>query len=157
LLGLAAAMGLASRRADGPWLARLRAALVLVAVLAGVAVAAREAVQAVNLPSAEAAARANPLPATADSVERGRGLYLANCAACHGTTGAGDGVTAAGWLPPIPPFDEVVPNLPDGQLAFRIAVGTAGTRMPAFASTLSENDRWDLVNYLRTLWPRSDR
>jgi mono/diheme cytochrome c family protein len=50
-----------------------------------------------------------------------------------------------------------VPSLSDGALAYRIAVGSAGTRMPAFASTLSENDRWDLVNYLRTLWPLSDR
>jgi putative copper resistance protein D len=41
----------------------------------------------------------------------------------------------------------------DGALAHRIAAGTAGTRMPAFAATLTENDRWDLVNFLRDQWP----
>jgi mono/diheme cytochrome c family protein len=38
----------------------------------------------------------------------------------------------------------------DGELAYRIAVGTYGTGMPSFAATLSETDRWDLVNYLRS-------
>jgi mono/diheme cytochrome c family protein len=39
----------------------------------------------------------------------------------------------------------------DGGLAYRIAVGTAGSGMPGFAGTLSETGRWDLVNYLRDL------
>jgi mono/diheme cytochrome c family protein len=39
--------------------------------------------------------------------------------------------------------------LSDGSLAYRIAVGTVGSGMPGFAGTLSETDRWDLVNYLR--------
>jgi mono/diheme cytochrome c family protein len=47
-----------------------------------------------------------------------------------------------------------VQDMTDGALAHRIAVGSAGTRMPAFAATLSETDRWDLVNYLRSRWPR---
>jgi mono/diheme cytochrome c family protein len=34
-------------------------------------------------------------------------------------------------------------------LAYVMAVGTVGSGMPGFASTLTQDDRWDLVNYLR--------
>jgi copper transport protein len=157
LLGLAAGLGVLDRRRRSPAWAVVRAGVVLLAVVCGVGVASRAAVEAANEAPAPAAAMANPLPATADSILRGHDLYLANCAACHGINGDGDGPTAAGWLPPLQPLGEDVPHLSDGALAYRIAVGSAGTRMPAFASTLSENDRWDLVNYLRTLWPLSVR
>jgi copper transport protein len=157
LLGLAAGLGVLDRRGGSRARSLLRAGVVLVAVLLGVGAASRAAVEAANQPPAAAAAMANPQPATADSILRGRELYLANCAACHGINGDGDGPTVAGWLPPLRTLGEEVPDLSDGALAHRIAVGSAGTRMPAFASTLSENDRWDLVNYLRTLWPLSDR
>jgi mono/diheme cytochrome c family protein len=53
-------------------------------------------------------------------------------------------------LPPPGDLADRVAELSDGALAYRIAVGSDGTRMPAFAATLSENDRWDLVNYLRS-------
>jgi copper transport protein len=157
LLGLAAGLGVLDRRGGSRARSPLRAGVVLVAVLAGVGVASRAAVEAANQPPAAAAGMANPQPATADSIVRGNELYLANCAACHGINGDGDGPTAASWLPPLRPLGEEVPDLSDGALAYRIAVGSGGTRMPPFASTLSENDRWDLVNYLRTLWPLSSR
>jgi mono/diheme cytochrome c family protein len=50
-----------------------------------------------------------------------------------------------------------VPVLTDGELAYLIASGTVATRMPAFSITLSENDRWDLVNYLRATWTGTAR
>jgi copper transport protein len=155
LLALAAALLLLDRRERSLVWTRLRVGVVLLAIVAGIGVASRAAVQAANQPPAEAAAMPNPQPVTGDSVLRGHNLYLANCATCHGGAGEGDGPTADGWLPPLPGLGSVVPELTDGTLAYRVAVGTAGTRMPAFASTLSENDRWDLVNYLRSLWPRS--
>ena len=46
-----------------------------------------------------------------------------------------------------------VPALKDAELAYLISAGTVATRMPAFSTTLSEQDRWDLVNYLRATWP----
>ena len=63
--------------------------------------------------------------------------------------GRGDGPTAQrlGWI--LAPLDRQLPQLSDGALSYRIAVGTVGTGMPGFAGTLAERDRWDLVNYLR--------
>jgi len=86
-------------------------------------------------------------------VALGRDLYLANCAACHGLTGTGDGLTAAGMLPGPGDLRLTVPRRSDGGLAYIISSGTVATGMPAFSATLSENDRWDLVNYLRATWP----
>jgi mono/diheme cytochrome c family protein len=48
------------------------------------------------------------------------------------------------------PLSERIPALDDGTLEYRIAVGTVGSGMPSFASTLTEGNRWDLVNYLRS-------
>ena len=116
-------------------------------------VESRAAAEEANRPPASAASAANPVAATAESVARGHDLYLANCAACHGTSGAGDGLTAAGWVPGPGDLSLSVPARTDGELAYLIAAGTVATRMPAFSTTLSENDRWDLVNYLRATWP----
>jgi copper transport protein len=131
----------------------LRVTLVLLAVISGVGVGSRAAAEAANQPPASAAAVPNPIAATNDSIVRGHELYLANCAACHGISGTGDGLTAAGMLPGPGDLASEVPGRTDGELAYLIASGTVATRMPAFSITLSENDRWDLVNYLRASWP----
>jgi mono/diheme cytochrome c family protein len=154
LLAVAGALGLALRGRAGPRrsaLAVAMAAAVTVGVGSGLLVGSRAVVQAANRATAAQAAAANPVPADADSIERGTSLYLANCSVCHGVTGTGDGPAAEAWARPAP-LSAVVPDLTDGELAYRISTGTVGTRMPAYATTLSENDRWDLVNYLRATW-----
>ncbi len=130
----------------------LRIGVVLLAVLAGVTVASRDLVAAANAPPAAAMATANPVEPTAESLASGRRLYQANCSSCHGPEGTGDGPTAAERQMRLRPLSELVPAATDGALAYRIAVGTTGTGMPPFGATLSENDRWDLVNYLRAEW-----
>ena len=131
----------------------VRLALVVLAVVAGLGVGSRAAAEAANRPPASAARAVNPVRASAESLARGHNLYLANCVACHGTGGAGDGPTSAGRVPGPGDLSRTVPERTDGELAYLIASGTVATRMPAFSTTLSENDRWDLVNYLRATWP----
>ena len=92
---------------------------------------------------------ANPVALTQESVERGDALFATHCASCHGETGAGDGPLADTLPAPPANFTVHVPFHPDGVLYAWISDGIRGTGMPAWAGQLSEQDRWDLVNYLR--------
>ncbi|MYJ57613.1 MAG: cytochrome c [Chloroflexi bacterium] len=92
---------------------------------------------------------ANPTERTAESVERGAALFAANCASCHGETGAGDGPLADSLPAPPANFTVHVPFHPDGVLFAWITDGIRGTGMPAWSPQLSDQERWDLVNFLR--------
>ena len=73
-----------------------------------------------------------------------------NCVTCHGASGKGDGAAAAA-LPPPKPADwtsSKVAAETDGELFWKISNGRGA--MPPWKH-LPENDRWDLVNYIRTL------
>lgn len=98
---------------------------------------------------AEMAARDNPVAATKASVERGRKIFTARCATCHGNRGRGGGPAAAPLDPK--PADLVVmaPQHTDGDFAWRIATGRGA--MPAWENVLSEEQIWDVVNYLKAL------
>ncbi|MYG90470.1 MAG: c-type cytochrome, partial [Chloroflexi bacterium] len=92
---------------------------------------------------------ANPTERTAESVERGAALFAANCASCHGETGAGDGPLADSLPAPPANLTVHVPFHPDGVLFAWITDGIRGTGMPAWSPQLSDQERWDLVNFLR--------
>ena len=92
---------------------------------------------------------ANPVLRTAESVEQGAALFVANCASCHGETGAGDGPLADSLPAPPANFTVHVPFHPDGVLYAWITDGIRGTGMPAWSPQLSDQERWDLVNFLR--------
>ena len=93
----------------------------------------------------------NPVPADAVSIARGAELFAINCAMCHGTGGQGDGKVAA-FLQNRPAnlTLPVVQNMSDGTLFLTITFGLSG-RMPALNENLLVRERWDIVNFLRTL------
>jgi mono/diheme cytochrome c family protein len=97
----------------------------------------------------------NPIPASPASTDAGHALYEANCLACHGPEGAGDGLVGLTLNPrPADLRAHAVPGVhSDGQLYRWITGGFPGSVMPAFAETLTDEERWHLVNYLRTLAP----
>lgn len=100
----------------------------------------------------DAAAVPNPVLYDAASVEAGAAIFSQTCAVCHGPEGAGDGPGAAA-LEPKPAdlrADHVQANS-DGGLFYTISEGRPGTAMPAWEETLSESQRWHLVNYIRSL------
>ena len=96
-----------------------------------------------------AAVTQNPMPHDAASISRGAAIWKSTCAVCHGPEGRGDGPATASL--PRKPKDLTriarPPVFPDGVLAYRIANG--GVVMPAWAGVLSEQDIWDLVNFIR--------
>jgi mono/diheme cytochrome c family protein len=112
-----------------------------------------------------AGAPVNPVPADEASVARGAKLYAINCQMCHGDTGQGTGTISA-FLVNRKPADltsELVQSRDDGTLFLIISYGVYNPNsslfpdiqfsspMPPLNENLSIADRWDLVNYIRTL------
>ena len=100
---------------------------------------------------AEYAALVNPLPSDAAALAAGASVYGANCASCHGETGAGDGPIAGSQTPPPTHFqtDAALAGRTDGYLFWKVSEGT-GT-MPGFKSSLSETERWQVIDFVRSL------
>ena len=93
------------------------------------------------------------LPKKAIDLAAGHRLYQAQCASCHGTRGMGDGPSAA-TINPKPPAlasDSVMRDVTPAMMFRKISVGVTATAMPAFGSTLSADQRWNIVMYLTTL------
>jgi mono/diheme cytochrome c family protein len=95
----------------------------------------------------------NPIPPNADSLAIGQALYQENCLPCHGVSGAGDGPISQALNPP--PADltqHTAPGVhPDSRLYEWITNGVPNSVMPAFGDRLSDEQRWHLVNFIRTL------
>lgn len=86
------------------------------------------------------------------SANAGRGIYTQNCAVCHGLEGWGNGPNATSLEKKPANFSRpYYKQYPDDFWFYRISEGVAGTRMPRFGETLSEEQRWYLVAYLKTL------
>ena len=93
----------------------------------------------------------NPTEADEASLTRGQELYTINCQMCHGEGGAGNGPIAALLLNRPANFTtEVVQSKSDGSFFLTISNGIDG-RMPALNENLTVSERWDVVNFLRTL------
>ena len=106
--------------------------------------------QAVFTAPASADAKVNPLKGDAGATAEGGKIYQANCAICHGAKGMGDGVAAAGLSkPPANHSSAAVQKLSDGAIFWKITEGNSP--MPAYKTVYSETQRWQLVNYIRTL------
>ncbi|MBI4588843.1 MAG: CopD family protein [Candidatus Rokubacteria bacterium] len=96
--------------------------------------------------------RRSPVPYHAASIADGRHLYTTHCATCHGPAGRGDG-PAAGGLPrrSVDLTDPHLAHHTAGDLFWWVTHGIPGSGMPGFGGRLSEGERWDVVNFLRTL------
>lgn len=103
---------------------------------------------------AEARALANPLPDSAETIERGKGLYhgKGTCVNCHGVTGGGDGPLAVGLDPSPRNFHHhgFWRHRSDGEVFWVIKHGSAGTAMIGFGDLLTDEEVWALVQYLHS-------
>jgi mono/diheme cytochrome c family protein len=93
--------------------------------------------------------RPNPVPANANTIALGQKLYVSNCMTCHGQSGKGDGPGGAALeKKPADLAARVRAGESDGELFWKITEG----RSPMVSwKSLSETQRWELVNYLKTL------
>ena len=95
----------------------------------------------------------NPVPATVASIGHGKQLYAIYCTVCHGADAKGTGPIATKLS--VPPDDltgENTTEQPDGYLYQMIRQG--GDAMPGEGASLSPQERWDIVNYIRSLQKR---
>lgn len=96
--------------------------------------------------------RTNPVLPNAESVARGQEIYAEGCLICHGATGKGDGPVGVTLSPR--PSDLAIHMVPgihtDGQLLEWITNGFPNSAMPSFDQAYGEEDRWHVINYIRT-------
>jgi mono/diheme cytochrome c family protein len=98
-------------------------------------------------------------PATSAAIDRGKHLYETNCVQCHGQQGKGNGYGAPFLVPPPRDFTAgqfkfrttSSGRLPTDQDLFRtISRGADGTGMPPWKYLLTDEERWALVDYVKT-------
>ena len=139
---------------------RLRISVLMVSVLAlltfaylGGDAAAADSMSGKWLSPASSAAKKNPIAPTQDSIAAGQKIYSKTCMMCHGKSGDADGPAVIELnIHPAKLSDPQLATESDGSLFWKITTGKKP--MPAYGKRLSETDRWNLVNYIRTLSKR---
>ncbi len=94
-------------------------------------------------------AKKNPLPSDKKTAEQGEKVAKVNCVSCHGDKGKGNGPAAVALNPKPADWTSVrVQKESDGEIFWKITTGRGP--MPSWRH-LSDNDRWAVVRYIRTL------
>lgn len=98
----------------------------------------------------------NPIPASEANIADGREHFGHHCAICHGLDGQATGVPFADKMsPPIPSLSaKDVQDYKDGQLKWIIEYGINPSGMPAWKGSLSDEEMWKVVDFLRHLPPK---
>ena len=95
---------------------------------------------------------ANPVTFNNANVRAGRDLWDKNCKSCHGDPGK---FNALALVPPPPDAtSEVMQANSDGGLFYKITYGRGA--MPQFETTLSVDDRWKVITFIRRFDPRNE-
>ena len=94
----------------------------------------------------------NPISSAdkAESAKRGAKIFKTRCMICHGTAGKGDGIGGKALTPkPQNLTSSMVQAQVDGELFLKVTNGR--NDMIKWGPILTEDQRWDVVNYVRTL------
>ena len=84
------------------------------------------------------------------SAKKGKRIFKTRCMICHGATGVGNGAGGKALNPqPQNLTLPMVQNQSDGELFWKVTNGR--NAMIKWGPILSENERWDVINYVRTL------
>ena len=111
---------------------------------------------AASSPAEQGSQIPDPRSAWVATTQRGERLYKVYCQSCHGVGGAGDGPVALRGFPPPPPLPTgKSTQMKDGQLFHILTYGQGS--MPAMAAQLDREQRWDVVNFVRSLQSAAER
>ena len=100
----------------------------------------------------EAGKKNNPLPETDEVVSQGQEVFLASCAQCHGADGRGDTSIGRNMAPPAMDLSSThVQHWSDAELFWIIENGVRLTGMPAWKSSISDNDTWKLARFIHNV------
>jgi hypothetical protein len=94
----------------------------------------------------------NPVDPTPESIMKGKKVYSIFCQGCHGISGEGNGQLFKSGLYPMQPrdlTDKVSVDLKDGEIFHTITLGFGS--MGAHGSQIGAEDRWQIINYIRSL------
>jgi high-affinity iron transporter len=93
------------------------------------------------------------LPSGALNLAEGRSIYQKTCESCHGERGLGDGPAGAGMNPAPPAIgtSAQMHGVSPAMMYRIVSIGIAGTPMSSFASTLTPEQRWNVVAYVNSL------
>ena len=85
-------------------------------------------------------------------VDRGKAVYLTYCAQCHGSNHDGNGTVGQSFNPlPTDLRSAEVQYKPQGMLFKSVSYGVPGGRQPALHTTVTIDDRWRVVAYIKSL------
>ena len=92
----------------------------------------------------------NPVPSDAASLKGGEKIFQSVCWTCHGVSGLGDGPASAALTPKAGNLtSEIFHSQTDGAIFWKISEGRG--MMSSYKGSLTTKQRWQLVNYVRTL------
>ncbi|MBT8362489.1 MAG: c-type cytochrome [Desulfobacterales bacterium] len=89
----------------------------------------------------------NPFMMEDQSIQRGKDIYVQNCATCHGDDMQGRTAAEAGLEMGPPDLKKRISTHSDGDFFWKIQNGRGD--MPGFRGDLPENETWDVINYIR--------
>ena len=98
----------------------------------------------------------SPLDITQPNVlTRGKAVYLTYCAQCHGYNYDGNGTVGQSFHPlPTDLRSPPVQSKPDGELFKSVSYGISGGRQPALHTTITIDDRWHVIAFVKSLGNR---
>ena len=92
----------------------------------------------------------NPIAPTESTLKAAKGIYMDECAECHGERGKGDGPKAMMHTPAPADLTDAgqMNSVTDGEIFYQISEGKKP--MPSFKKRLTEDERWELVLFVRS-------
>ncbi len=92
----------------------------------------------------------NPQGYNLENVKKGKELYIKNCKSCHGDPGKHNVLPLV--PPPVDITTEKMQKNTEGEIFYKITNGRGA--MPQYKATISDDDRWRIVNYITNFSPK---